>query len=129
MNKVAVRHILSDVYFWIVNNRTGNCTQEELEEEYEEDYDECFSSDDMFGCTKEKLFLEGLSYVDSFSAIRNVLSKLPTPPVGIDTNLLLPAKAAGVPSHTLVLDLDETLVSCVLDKPPKFDSHFVGEVC
>ena len=99
---------------------TEECTEEEVGEELEEDYDDCFSSDDTFGWTKEMLLQIGLSYVDSFSAIRNVLNEIPTPPLGSDTNLLLPAKAHDAPSHTLVLDLDETLVSCSLDKPPKY---------
>ena len=113
--------------FWIINNRTEECTEEEVGEELEEDYDDCFSSDDTFGWTKEMLLQIGLSYVDSFSAIRNVLNEIPTPPLGSDTNLLLPAKAHDAPSHTLVLDLDETLVSCSLDKPPKYDTCFVSE--
>lgn len=37
---------------------------------------------------------------------------------------LLPPKAPGLPSHTLVLDLDETLVHCYLDEPASYDIKF-----
>ena len=37
---------------------------------------------------------------------------------------LLPPKSPNVPSHTLILDLDETLVHCYLDKPEKYDISF-----
>ena len=37
---------------------------------------------------------------------------------------LLPPKSPDVPSHTLILDLDETLVHCYLDKPEKYDISF-----
>ena len=40
---------------------------------------------------------------------------------------LLPPKSSTLPSHTLVLDLDETLVHCYLEKPEKFDITF--QVC
>ena len=38
---------------------------------------------------------------------------------------LLPAKSPHVPTHTLVLDLDETLVHCELDKPAEYDISFM----
>ena len=37
---------------------------------------------------------------------------------------LLPPKQANLPSHTLVLDLDETLVHCYLDEPDDYDISF-----
>lgn len=37
---------------------------------------------------------------------------------------LLPPKSSEAPSHTLVLDLDETLVHCYLDKPSHYDISF-----
>lgn len=37
---------------------------------------------------------------------------------------LLPDKAANVPRYTLVLDLDETLIHCELEKPSEYDISF-----
>ena len=37
---------------------------------------------------------------------------------------LLPPKQANLPSHTLVLDLDETLVHCVMEPIEEYDHIF-----
>lgn len=62
-------------------------------------------------------------YVDPYVLMKAVPPYSSIPKYLLKPNLL-PPKDSSLPSHTLVLDLDETLVHCYLDKPPQYDISF-----
>ena len=72
-----------------------------------------FANEESF--TKDELFLRGMECFDNYTWAR-ILHSCPQyrDP---DNETFLPDKAPGKPSHTLVLDLDETLITCYNEFP------------
>ncbi|KAK8806159.1 hypothetical protein WA171_007244 [Blastocystis sp. BT1] len=66
---------------------------------------------------------EDSEYIDPFLLMKEVPRYSLIPKYRLKHDLL-PPKSPDVPSHTLILDLDETLVHCYLDKPEKYDISF-----
>lgn len=75
--------------------------------ESEEELDKIFCTDDTFGYSSDDLYEHSSVFIDIFSSIKNTLSKQSDI---TRTGSQLPPKDPSAPSHTLVLDLDDTLI-------------------
>ena len=75
--------------------------------ESSEELDRIFCTDETGGYSLDELYDYSADCFDIFSSIRNTLSKQPNI---ARENFCLPPKDPSAPSHTLVLDLDDTLI-------------------
>ena len=86
----------------------------ESNEVFEDDPDPfAFVSEESF--SKDDLFARGLECFDNYTWAR-ILHSSPLL-CKYDNEKYLPDKLPGKPSHTLVLDLDETLITCYNEYP------------
>ena len=75
----------------------------------------------------DSVFTNDTDYEDDFIDPFLLMKEVPpysSVPKSCFKHHLLPPKSSEAPSHTLVLDLDETLVHCYLDKPSHYDISF-----
>ena len=70
-----------------------------------------------------RIFIIIILFMSSFVLMKAVPPYESIPRYQLHHNLL-PPKNPNLPSHTLVLDLDETLVHCYLEEPAEYDICF-----
>ena len=115
-----VDHILSRYRVMCLYSRTLT-NPPELSEAYEDDLNP-FAFPNEESLSRNDLFLRGMECFDNFTWARTLHSY---PPLCDYVNeKFLPNKAPGKPLHTLVFDLDETLITCYNEHPDYNSVYF-----